>query len=320
MRGLTLDGQRFHGSVEVHPGHTKPDQLKALYEHGFRRVSMGVQDYDANVQRLVNRPQSFEITLALTEAARAIGYTSVNHDLIYGLPAQTLESVKRTVELTLKARPDRIALYSYAHVPWIKQAQRLFTEADLPEGDVKRDLYEAARTILTQGGYVEIGMDHFALPDDSLFRAHAEGGLHRNFMGYTHLRTQILLGLGVSAISETPTCFHQNDKSLKSYEAKIAAGEVATLRGHLLTRDDQVAREKILALMTKFTVELASEEEANGIRSLLRELIDDGLVTIEGRRISITEAGRPFLRNACMAFDLRLRASAPDRLTFSRAI
>ena len=314
------DEARFEASLEVHPGHTNEEQLRALFAAGFRRISMGVQDYDPLVQRLVNRIQSHEVTHGLTQLARKIGFTSVNHDLIYGLPKQTLASVERTANLTLETKPDRIALYSYAHVPWIKQAQRLFTEADLPEGDDKRALYEKARAILLKGGYVEIGMDHFALATDSLHRAHASGQLHRNFMGYTHNRTEILLGLGVSAISETPTCFHQNEKALKIYETKIAGGEMPTLRGHLLSEADRTNRERILSLMTKFQLELRDEAEAREICEFLAEPLRDGLLRIEGMRLTITERGRPFLRNICMAFDQRLRASAPDRQTFSRAI
>lgn len=320
LAGANPERGEFEASLEVHPGHTTEAQLARLRERGFRRISMGVQDYDPEVQRLVNRVQPFATTRDLTLCARRLGYTSVNHDLIYGLPAQTLATIETTIARTLEIRPDRIALYSYAHVPWIKQAQRLFTEADLPGGDAKRALYECARERLLAGGYIEIGMDHFALPTDSLAQAQAAGRLHRNFMGYTHNRTQILLGLGVSAISETPDCFHQNEKALKVYEARVGAGAVATLRGHLLSSGDRRNRERILALMTKFSVALEDAEETRALTEFLAEPLQDGLIRVEAGVLKVTERGRPFLRNICMAFDARLRASAPERQTFSRSI
>lgn len=169
----------------------------------------------------MNRIQPYELTKSVNDMARELGYTSVNFDLIYGLPMQTPDSVRDMANKTLELRPDRIALYSFAKVPWIKPAQRLFKDEDLPEGPAKRDLYETAREVLISGGYIEIGMDHFALETDGLAVAQAKGELHRNFMGYTDKRTKILLGLGVSSISEAPTCFHQNEKVLPVYERQV---------------------------------------------------------------------------------------------------
>lgn len=227
-------GSDFEGSIEVDPRRTNFAQLEALRDLGFSRVSLGVQDFDPEVQRLVHRIQPFEQTKSITDAARALGYTSVNFDLIYGLPKQTLTTIERMIERTLFLRPDRIALYSFALVPWIKPAQRLFRDEDLPAGEEKRALYETARRALLQDGYVEIGMDHFALPEDGLAKAAANGTLHRNFMGYSDQRTDVLLGLGVSAISEAPGCFHQNEKVLPVWEESIERGEIPTLRGHIL--------------------------------------------------------------------------------------
>lgn len=319
-RFVARDHRDFEGSIEVDPRRTTPDQLKALYDLGFRRVSMGVQDFNHEVQRLINRIQPFEITRDLTEQARQMGYDSVNFDLIYGLPKQSLPLMEKTVEQTIELRPDRIALYSFALVPWIKPAQRLFKDEDLPVGAEKRALYERAYQMLTGAGYVEIGMDHFALPEDSLTRSMNSGGLHRNFMGYTDARTEVLLGLGVSSISESPTCFHQNEKVLPVYEKRIGEGEIPTLRGHKLSEEDQRHRELILQFMTSGHVELTSDEMALDVGRFLSELIEDGLVRLDGHDLRLTEDGKPFLRNACMALDKRLRDKAPQTRVFSKSL
>jgi oxygen-independent coproporphyrinogen-3 oxidase len=240
--------------------------------------------------------------------------------LIYGLPKQTPESIREMAEITVAMRPDRIALYSFALVPWIKPAQRLFKDEDLPAGAEKRKLYEISRAILLAGGYREIGMDHFALPTDSLSLSEQNGQLHRNFMGYADRRTDVLLGLGVSAISEAPGCFHQNEKVLPIYERRVQAGEIPTLRGHVLSAEDRKRREQILTFMTRWQVELESDEQVADIRGFLSSLIDDALVTVTGRTLSLSDVGRPFLRNACMALDARLRAKAPDAKVFSQSV
>jgi oxygen-independent coproporphyrinogen-3 oxidase len=281
---------------------------------------MGVQDFNPEVQRLVNRKQPRELTEALVKDARELGYTSVNFDLIYGLPKQTVVSIREMAEITCEMRPDRIALYSFAKVPWIKPAQRLFKDEDLPEGQEKRELYEIARAILLSSGYREIGMDHFALEGDSLSKSDDGGTLHRNFMGYADRRTEALIGLGVSAISETPGCFHQNEKVLPIYERRVTGGEIPTLRGHLLSEEDRKRREQILQFMTRWQVELESEEQVRDVRLFLKSLLDDGLVALDGRKLKLTDKGRPFLRNACMALDARLRAKAPDTKVFSSSL
>jgi oxygen-independent coproporphyrinogen-3 oxidase len=310
----------FDGSVEVDPRRTRAEQLAVLRRHGFRRVSMGVQDFDAEVQRLVNRVQPFEQTRDLTAAAREMGYDSVNYDLIYGLPKQRLDSFRTSIERTIDLRPDRIALYSFALVPWIKPQQRLFKDEDLPQGAEKRDLYEMAYNQLTAAGYIEIGMDHFALPSDALARAQKSGDLHRNFMGYTEHRTDILLGLGVSSISESPDCFHQNEKVLPVYEKTVAEDRVPTLRGHKLSAEDRTQREQILNFMTRGKVELASKEQAEDVALFLHDMIEDGLVSLHDKTLALTAAGRPFLRNACVALDQRLRQQKPATKVFSKAL
>lgn len=316
---LNVDKKYFEGSLEVDPRRTKPEQLEVLRPFGFTRVSMGVQDFDPEVQRLVNRIQPFEQTRDLTYAARELGYSSVNFDLIYGLPKQTLESFGRSIERTIELKPDRIALYSFALVPWIKPAQRLFKDEDLPAGADKRALYEMAYGKLIGAGYVEIGMDHFALITDTMAKAMDDKTLHRNFMGYAEFRTDVLLGLGVSSISETPDCFHQNEKVLPVYERKVGEGQIPTLRGHKLTEEDQHYREQILNFMTQGEVELREPQIAD-IKEFLQDMIQDGLVMLTGNRLKLTEKGRPFLRNACVALDRRLRDQKPTTKVFSQAL
>jgi oxygen-independent coproporphyrinogen III oxidase len=315
----SIDADRFEASVEVHPGHTTREQLVTLRGLGFTRISIGVQDFDPEVQRLVNRHQPHEVTKSVTDAARELGYTSVNYDLIYGLPRQNLNRFRETVEKTINLRPDRIALYSFARVPWIKPAQRSYKDEDIPVGGEKRALYEIARELLTTAGYTEIGMDHFALPRDGMAQAQRNGTLHRNFQGYTETRTRVLLGLGVSAISETPGCFHQNEKAFPVYERRVRQGEIPTLRGHLLSAEDKQLREQILQFMTRFEVELLPGQREDA-RSYLHQMIDDGLVEVADQKLLLTEKGTPFLRNACMFFDQRLRSQEQRPQVFSQAL
>jgi oxygen-independent coproporphyrinogen-3 oxidase len=314
-----IDSDRFEASVEVHPGHTTREQLVTLRQLGFTRISIGVQDFDPEVQRIVNRHQPYEVTKSCTEIARELGYTSVNYDLIYGLPGQTMDGFAASVQKTIELRPDRIALYSFALVPWIKPAQRSYTDEDIPKAGEKRALYEMARERLEAAGYIEIGMDHFALPHDGMARAQRNGTLHRNFQGYTETRTRVLLGLGVSAISETPTCFHQNEKAFPVYERRVRQGEIATFRGHLLSAEDRRVREQILKFMTGFEVKLEPGQRDDA-KSFLSSLIDDGLVEIHDDKLALTEPGKPFLRNACMFFDYRLRRQQPQARIFSQAL
>ncbi|MFN9741389.1 MAG: oxygen-independent coproporphyrinogen III oxidase [Acidobacteriota bacterium] len=314
-----LDRSSFDASIEVDPRRTTREHMAALHELGFRRISLGVQDFDPEVQRIVNRLQPFAETARVTEEARAMGYDSVNFDLIYGLPKQTQESIVMTAKHTLELRPDRIALYSFALVPWIKPTQRSYKDEDIPKSGEKRLLYELARELLLDGGYIEIGMDHFALPHDQLALAAADGTLHRNFMGYTEMRTRVMLGMGVSAISETPDCFHQNEKAFPVYEKRLRQGELPTLRGHRLDEEDRALREQILVFMTRFAVELTPEQQLDA-PVFLATMIEDGLVELEGSTLRLTESGLPFLRNACMFFDQRLRRQQPTSRTFSQAM
>ena len=319
LQDFKITNGEFEASIEVDPRRTNSEQLQTLFELGFRRVSMGVQDFNPEVQRLVNRIQPFEITKELVNASRAIGYTSVNFDLIYGLAGQTPTSFETTIDLTISLAPDRIALYSFALVPWIKPQHRLFKDEDLPVGAEKRALYEMARKKLLDFGYIEIGMDHFALKDDGLSRALKNQKLHRNFMGYTDSKTELLLGLGVSSISESADHFHQNEKLLPAYEDSLAKAKIPTHRGHFLNSHDSQNRKNILQLITTYQIELQPAHVADA-REFLKELLADGMVTLEESRLSVTEAGKPFIRNICVLFDKRMREKNPHQKVFSSAI
>lgn len=309
----------FEASLEVDPRHTTLEQLVALRSLGFTRISLGVQDFDPEVQRLVNREQPYGIVRSVTTMAREQGFKSVNYDLIYGLPRQTADSFQKTVQQTIELRPDRLALYSFALVPWIKPAQRSYRDEDLPQAGAKRGLYQLAREMFVSAGYLEIGMDHFALPHDGLAKATSNGTLHRNFMGYAEARTSVMLGLGVSAISETPSCFHQNEKAFPVYERRLLQSAIPTLRGHLLSDEDRRLREQILTFMTRFGVDL-QVNQCNEAEIFLSPMIEDGLVELQNRKLTLTERGKPFLRNACMFFDYRLRRRQPEARTFSQAL
>jgi oxygen-independent coproporphyrinogen-3 oxidase len=312
-------GGVFEGSAEVDPRVTTPAQLEALAARGFRRVSLGVQDIDPEVQRLVNRVQPLAQTAQLCSAARSLGYESINFDLIYGLPGQTHETMRTLIREVLRLAPDRLAVYSFARVPWIKPAQRKFRDDQVPAGAEKRALYEVARDALLEAGYVEIGMDHFALPHDALARAAHHGGLHRNFMGYTDVRTKTLVGLGVSAISETAEIYHQNEKIITVYERRVRAGEIPTLRGHVLSPEDRRRRVKIEELMTSFGVHLDAREAAS-VPVALESLLEDGLVHLDGETLTIPPEGRPFLRNAASFFDEYLAREKPAGPTYSSSV
>ena len=311
-------------SFEAHPNNTTKQHLETLYAAGFRRLSLGVQDFDPRVQKAIHRLQSFEQVKNITELAREIGYTSVNYDLIYGLPFQTIESITDTIDKVKLLRPDRIAFYSYAHVPWIKPAQRGYSDSDLPEPSMKRKLYETGREMLEWAGYLEIGMDHFALPTDSLFKAAATGKLHRNFMGYTSDKTRLLVGLGVSSISDSWTAFAQNVKSVEGYLEKVNAGELPVFRGHLLTAEDLVLRQHILNIICKGkTCWKREDERCNSLYSALEQLEElelDKLVNIVPFNLEVTTTGKNFIRNICMAFDARLYKSQPQTHLFSQTV
>lgn len=311
-------------SVESDPRVTSSQHLAVLRRLGFTRLSLGIQDFDPRVQEAVNRIQSEQEVQRVTEEARALGFNSINYDLIYGLPFQNLNSVEQTVAAVIRLRPERLAFYAYAHVPWVKPGQRHFTEADLPSGEEKRRLYEFGRTMLEAAGYIEIGMDHFALRSDSLWKASYAGTLHRNFMGYTSHRVSPLIGLGVSSISDSWDVFVQNEKQLETYEARLALGELPIFRGHQLSQEDSILRRHILNLMTRFETAWESPDlyvpYLDTVATKLAEPQRDGLVKVGSRRCEITNEGKAFLRNICMSFDARLARQAPATQLFSQTI
>ena len=312
-------------SFEGHPNNTSREHLQSLYDLGFRRVSFGVQDYSEKVQKAIHRIQPFHNVAKVTLWAKEIGYTSVGHDLIFGLPFQTLEDVLDTIDKTKSLQPDRLAFYSYAHVPWIKgNGQRGFKDEDLPKDDEKRKLYEEGKKRLAQNGYLEIGMDHFALENDSMYESFKAGNLHRNFMGYTASKTKLMIGLGVSSISDSWYSFAQNEKTIEEYYARLEANELPIFKGHVLNSEDLVIQKHILNLMCQFTTSWENEDmqfaELNEIHESLKEMEADGLLTFKENGVNVTEKGTAFVRNICMAFDLRLIRKAPETKLFSMTI
>lgn len=308
-------------SFEAHPGNTNPEHLSTLNKLGFRRLSLGIQDFDSTVQLIINRIQSYEQVEEVTLKARESGYTSINYDLIYGLPKQNLAGLSDTLDSVLKLRPDRIAFYSYAHVPWVKPGQRRYTEDDLPSPKMKQELYELGRKKLKEGGYIDVGMDHFTLATDSLYGAEIKGNLHRNFMGYTHQYSRLMVGLGVSSISDTWSAFAQNVKKVEDYIRIVNEGELPVFKGHLLTEEDLVIRKHILNIMCRgYTSWSRMEEQSAALNEGLKRmrwLALDGLVLLSEENLRVTPLGKRFLRNICMALDARLWANQPTTQLFS---
>ncbi len=312
-------------SFEGHPNNTTRAHLKTLYDRHFRRVSFGVQDYDPKVQKTINRIQPFENVKRVTLSAREAGFESVSHDLIFGLPFQTWDSMSKTIEMTKSLRPDRIAFYSYAHVPWIKGVgQRGYDEKDLPTPEQKRELYERGKALLEESGYIEIGMDHFALPEDNLYKSMKQKTIHRNFMGYTSSSTRLLIGLGMSAISDSWYGFAQNDKTVESYIEKTEQGILPVTRGHILNREDLIVRRHILNLMclleTSWEDENMNLDEMPEILNRLEEMQKDDLVSLQKNTLKVTEEGRKFIRNIAMAWDLRMIRHQPTTKIFSMTV
>ena len=317
--------ETYEFSFEGHPNNTTRAHLQKLYDLGFRRVSFGVQDYSEKVQKAIHREQSFHNVAKVTFWAKEIGYTSIGHDLIFGLPFQEVEDVIDTIEKTKSLQPDRLAFYSYAHVPWIKgNGQRGFKDEDVPKDDTKRKLYEIGKQLLFENDYYEIGMDHFALKTDSLYDAFTTNSLHRNFMGYSASKTQVMIGLGVSSISDSWYSFAQNVKNLEDYYQLLEWDKLPILKGHLLTNEDLIIRKHILNLMCQFNTSWSDSKDYLAdipeIIQQLQEMEKDGLLHIESNGIIVTEAGKPFVRNICMAFDLRLKRKLPNTSLFSMTV
>jgi len=315
-------------SIEIDPRRLPPGTLEFLAGLGFNRVSLGVQDFDPSVQKAVNRLQSEEVTRRATEEARANGFASVNFDLIYGLPNQTLDGFNRTLDRVIDLGPDRIALYSYAHLPKLFPPQRRIAEADLPSPEVKLEILTLAIGRLTRAGYLYIGMDHFARPDDALATAQSQGRLQRDFQGYSTQPESDTLGLGISAIGRVGPTYYQNEKELDHYYAALDAGRLPVARGVELSADDLVRRAVIQALMCHFRVSIESIELAHLLDfrqyfaaelADLRRLAAEGLVEIDGDWIIVTPKGRLLVRVIAMVFDRFLR-SRVARASYSKVI
>jgi oxygen-independent coproporphyrinogen-3 oxidase len=304
--------QQGEYSIEIDPRTVDETRIRSLRAQGFNRLSLGVQDFDPDVQAAVNRIQPEALTLGAIEAARAAGYRSVSIDLIYGLPRQSLASMGRTLDKVVAASPDRISVYNYAHMPQLFKSQRLIVDAELPAGADKLAMLGLCIERLGAAGYVYIGMDHFAKPMDELALAQASGQLHRNFQGYsTHADTD-MVSCGVSAISAVADCYSQNEKSLERYYAALDRGELPVARGIGLTRDDVLRRDVIGRLMCDFAIDARSFERAHGVDLLgyfgaelerLRVFETDGLARVDARGVTVTPKGRLLVRNLCMVFD-----------------
>jgi oxygen-independent coproporphyrinogen-3 oxidase len=315
-------------AIEVDPRTVDIDRLATLAELGFNRLSFGVQDFDPEVQKAVHRVQPAEQVIALVEAARGLGFESANIDLIYGLPRQTQESFARTLDQVVLLRPERIALYAYAHLPERFKPQRRIVSAELPDAAAKIGMLSQSISAFLDAGYVYVGMDHFALPGDSLAVAKRQGRLHRNFQGYSTQPDCDLIGLGVSAIGRLGATYSQNAKTLEEYSDHLNQGRLPVVRGLALTRDDLVRRAVIMALMCQGRLTFESIELAwlldfkhyfSAELEALRELVDEGLVQVDETAIQVTERGWFFVRAIAMVFDRYLRADR-NRNRFSRII
>ena len=319
-------------AIEVDPRVTTKQHLKTLRSLGFNRISIGVQDFTPEVQEAVNRVQPVEPTRELIEYARGIGFSSVNIDLIYGLPLQTPAAFRQTLDTVIGMRPERVAVYSFAFVPWIRGNQRKLIESQLPEREVKFSLFTEALVAFLGAGYLQIGMDHFALPEDELGRAAANRTLYRNFMGYTVHKAADFLGLGVSSIGSVQGAFAQNAKKLPRYYEALGAGRFPIERGYVLTRDDAIRAKVIRELMCNFRVDATEAEAEFGIDFedyFARELAElsepggaaeQGFAEVSSHGVDVLPLGRLFIRNICMIFDPYLREKRGDRPVFSRTV
>lgn len=316
-------------SIELDPRHVTHSDVELYAQLGFNRASLGVQDFDPKVQRAVNRIQSVEATLDVIEACRRHGFRSVNVDLIYGLPHQSVEGFASTLDTVIESRPDRLAIYGYAHMPQLFNAQRRIDADHLPNAQQRIELLSTAIEKLTAAGYIYIGMDHFALPEDDLARAYANGTLQRNFMGYTTHGDCDLLGLGVSAISHIGDSFSQNARDLPTWESALDQGRLPVWRGRHLDQDDQVRGEVIQQIMCRRSIDIASIERRHDIDfnryfadalARLQPLAEDGLVLLERMRVNVSSRGRLLLRIIAMCFDRYSNGPIATTAQYSKAL
>ncbi len=299
-------------SVEIDPRFFSKEHMAVMKEFGVNRISFGVQDFNEKTQKAVNRIQPFDLTKEAVDIAREAGVDSINIDLIYGLPYQSLETFKKTLDLVLKLDPDRLAVFNYAHVPWLKKGMRKIDETTLPTPEEKLKIFKYVIDFFESNGYKMIGMDHFAKPSDELFRAIEKGELHRNFQGYTTKGGADLIGIGLTSISETEDAYFQNYKDLKSYEKAVDEGKIPVFRGVILSEEDKIRKYIIMEMMANFSFDIERFEKKFGINFFekfeneikeLQEFVDEGLVEITPKKIKVNKTGSLLIRNIVLAFD-----------------
>ncbi len=320
---LASPSSRPSFSFEAHPNSTTSEHLKVLRSLGFNRISLGVQDVAPEIMKAINRYQTVDQIRELTQIARDLGYQSVNYDIIYGLPFQNQFHIRQTIDFIAEMKPDRIAFYSYAHVPWKSKGQRAFGDQDFAQGYEKHLLKELGYNLLSEIGYDDIGMDHFALPGEDLSKAHNEGRLHRNFMGYTVSDVPVLIGLGASSISETPDMYVQNEKHIEDYNEFIDQNKLPLIKGHRLSKRDQFFKKVILDLICneRGNIDdiLAHCEDKALVKTRISELINDDLMSVSNGSINIHPMGSTFIRNICAAIDPLIPENIENQL-FSKSV
>jgi len=316
-------------SCEIDPRFFNEEQMQVFRKHSFNRISFGVQDFDPRVQQEIHRIQPYELTKAAVDLARKYGIESINIDLIYGLPYQTFESFKKSLELTATLDPDRLAVFNYAHVPWLKKTMRKFDETTLPSPDVKLRIFSHTIEFFESHGYRMVGMDHFAKPEDELFAAIEKGELHRNFQGYTTKGGATLVGIGLTSIGEGERYYAQNTKDMAEYEAAIDNGRLPFERGIELSDDDLIRKSVIMELMANFSVDIKRVEAQFGIDfrsyfadalSALDEFVQSDLVTIDADHIRVSPTGTLLIRNISMPFDAYMGKYGTSKKSFSKTV
>ena len=299
-------------SVEIDPRFFTKEHMDVMQKYGVNRISFGVQDFNEETQKAVNRVQSFELTKNAVEIAREGGVNSINIDLIYGLPYQSLETFKKTLELVKELDPDRLAVFNYAHVPWMKKGMRKIDETTLPKPEEKLKIFKYVIDFFEGNGYKMVGMDHFAKPEDELFKAIEKGELHRNFQGYTTKGGADLIGIGLTSISETDDAYFQNYKNLKDYEKAVDEGKIPVFRGVVLNEEDKIRKYIIMEMMANFSFDIKRFEEKFGINfkekfknelKELQEFVDEGVVEIDDNKIKVNKTGSLLIRNIVLPFD-----------------
>lgn len=315
-------------SVEIDPRFFSKEHMDVMKKYGVNRISFGVQDFNEETQKAVNRIQPFEITKEAVDTARNAGIKSINIDLIYGLPFQSLETFKKTLEKVIKLNPDRLAVFNYAHVPWLKKGMRKIDETTLPTPEEKLKIFKYVIDFFENHGYIMVGMDHFAKPEDELFKAIEKGELHRNFQGYTTKGGADLIGIGLTSISETENAYFQNYKDLKNYEKAIDEGKLPVFRGVILNEEDKIRKYVIMEMMANFSFDINRFEEKFGINFFekfenelkeLQEFVDAGLVEITPEKIKVNRTGSLLIRNIVLPFDEYFKKMKNQKV-FSKSI